>query len=398
MKRMLVGALKKILPQKAKSKLKVFVAYHPYIASPLAIFGKKKLVLELQTILKETSKRKGIVICPPTIDWHTTLYQRPHQMARAFAREGYLVLFCTNNIRYDNVKGFEKIEKNLYLVNNTAILRAISKNAIVLISWAINKFYADRFQDSFVIYEYMDELNVFDGEAADLQRDHDWLVRNADMVVATADKLYADILPGSKKALLVPNGVDVSHFENIGSVIPPDMKQIVSKKTPIMGYYGALAEWFDYDMVKLAAETKPGWSFVLIGPLDYDRSFEKIKSQMPENVYFLGAKKYDELPSYGNLFDVATIPFKINKITESTSPIKLFEYMALGKPIVTTDMPECRKYQSVLVAKDKLDFVIQLESALKLKNDIQYAATEKKEANENSWQNRAKAIVRALQK
>jgi glycosyltransferase involved in cell wall biosynthesis len=398
MKRMLVGVLKKILPQKAKSKLKVFLAYHPYVASPLAIFGKKKLVSELEAIIRETSKRKGIVICPPTIDWHTTLYQRPHQMARAFAREGYLVLFCTNNIRFDNVKGFENIEPNLYLINNTAVLRDISKGAIVLISWAINKFYADRFKDSFVIYEYMDELNVFDGEAADLQRDHDWLVHNADLVVATADKLYEEILPNSRKALLVPNGVDVSHFENIDSAIPTDMKQIVAKKTPIVGYYGALAEWFDYDMIKFTAEKKPEWSFVLIGPLDYDKSLEKIKSQMPENVYFLGAKKYDDLPSYGNLFDVATIPFKINKITESTSPIKLFEYMALGKPIVTTNMPECRKYQSVLIAKDKQDFVIQLEAALQMKNDAKYAATEIKEANENSWQNRAKAIIRALQK
>ena len=398
MKQLFVSFLKKVLPQRAKSRLKVFIAYHPYVASPLAIFTRKKLQNELASILRETIGRKGIIICPPTIDWHTTLYQRPHQIARAFAREGYLVIFCTNNIRYDNVKGFEKIEKNLYLLNNTAVLKEVSAGAIVIISWAINKFYADRFKDSYMVYEYMDELKVFDGEPDDLQRDHDWLVANADLVVATADKLYEEVKTISRNALLVPNGVDVAHFSKEERKIPNDLESTIGKSNTVIGYYGALAEWFDYDLVAYAATQRPAWAFILIGPLDYDKSHEKLKAKMPTNVHFLGSRSYDDLPAYGNAFDVAIIPFRINKITESTSPIKLFEYMALGKPIVTTDMPECRKYKSVLISKTKEEFVEQLESALLLRSDSKYLKIEKAEADENSWKKRVKEMEKYFSK
>lgn len=396
MKKTLVSFLKKVLPAKTKSKLKVFVAYHPYLASPVSLLFRKRLQADFHQILSSTATRKGIVICPPTIDWHTTLYQRPHQIARAFAREGYLVFFCTNNIRFDKVTGFQEVEENLYLVNNTAVLREVSSESILLISWAINKFYADRFTGSTVVYEYMDELNVFDGNVDDLERDHDWLVKNSDLVVATADKLYEEVSGMCKKAVLVPNGVDVAHFLNPSTDIPEDMRSILKQSKVVVGYYGAIAEWFDYGLIRYAAQKRPEWAFVIIGPLDYDKSLGGIKSTLPGNVHFLGAKNYDVLPIYGRLFDVATIPFVINKITESTSPIKLFEYMALGKPIVTTDMPECRKYASVLIAKGPEEFVTQIEKGLTLRKDLAYLKKENLEASDNSWSNRVKAIIASL--
>ena len=77
-------------------------------------------------------------------------------------------------------------------------------------------------------------------------------------------------------------------------------------------------------------------------------------------VHFLGAKPYAELPRYARFYDVAILPFAVNEITESVSPVKIFEYMAAGKPVVTTGLPECRKYRSCLIADTPDDFVKQL--------------------------------------
>jgi glycosyltransferase involved in cell wall biosynthesis len=90
------------------------------------------------------------------------------------------------------------------------------------------------------------------------------------------------------------------------------------------------------------------------------------------------------------------IPFRINEITESASPIKLFEYMALGRPIVTTDMAECRKYKSVLIGKDHEDFIQRIDDALAMKNDKDYGALLKREARENTWESRVELISKLL--
>jgi glycosyltransferase involved in cell wall biosynthesis len=86
----------------------------------------------------------------------------------------------------------------------------------------------------------------------------------------------------------------------------------------------------------------------------------------------------------------------INDITESTSPIKLFEYMAMGKPIVTTNMPECRKYQSVLIGKNHEEFIKKIDEALSLRDDREYKNILKKEAKANSWESKAKVIAEML--
>ena len=94
--------------------------------------------------------------------------------------------------------------------------------------------------------------------------------------------------------------------------------------------------------------------------------------------------------------DILTIPFVINSITQATSPLKLFEYMALHKPIVTTAMNECKKYRSVLIAEDHEDFLHQLETATALKEDKRYLALLDQEAKENDWSAKAGAIIDLL--
>ena len=160
-------------------------------------------------------------------------------------------------------------------------------------------------------------------------------------------------------------------------------------------YYGALAKWFDYDLVKKMAKTDK-YSIVLFG-IKYDESFDKNLIN-EKNVYFMGSRDYKVLKNYAKYADVLTIPFVINNITLATSPVKIFEYMALHKPIVTTDMPECRKYKSVLIGHNHEEFIKKIDEALKKEKDKKYIELLDKEARENDWSTKAKVIIDLIKK
>ncbi|MBQ3010554.1 MAG: glycosyltransferase, partial [Oscillospiraceae bacterium] len=157
--------------------------------------------------------------------------------------------------------------------------------------------------------------------------------------------------------------------------------------------YGALAKWFDYELVKKIAATDK-YSVVLFG-VKYDESFdEKLKGT--KNVYFMGPRDYSVLKYYAQRCDVLTIPFLVNDITRATSPVKIFEYMAMHKPVVTTDMNECRKYDSVLIGKTHEEFIALLDKAMALREDADYIAQLDKDARSNDWSMKARAMIEIL--
>ena len=121
-----------------------------------------------------------------------------------------------------------------------------------------------------------------------------------------------------------------------------------------------------------------------------------------ENIHYLGARNYKVLKNYANQFTVCTIPFLINSITEATSPVKLFEYMALEKPIVTTDMKECRKYKSVLVAKNHEEYIEFIDKAIEMdrkqNENKKYFELLDKEARENDWMKKTEEIIKLISK
>jgi len=228
---------------------------------------------------------------------------------------------------------------------------------------------------------------------------HNYILKDEDIIViATADKLFEEVASKRRKNFyLSTNGVCVEDFQVKKDLktIPAPIRNIVKKAKPIVGYYGALAKWFDYEFVKYLAKNRSDYEILLIGH-KHDDSLRKAGLQHHSNITVLPPVEYKDLPSYAIWFDVSIIPFTLNEITESVSPVKLFEYMALGYPIVTTNLPECRKYKSALIGNTASDFVKKVDEALTLKDDEEYKKTLIKEAMENSWEKKAEVIVKAI--
>ncbi len=349
----------------------------------------------LQSILERHTSRKGTVVYPPTHDWGF-MFQRPQQMMRAFARAGYLVFYMTNNERVDAVVGFQEVEPGLYLTHVPMEVLTTIDDPILYIGSPWHSRVPEQFHRPTVIYDHYDDLEVSSAR----YEDHERLLSSAHVVVTNSERLAQRVRERRPDAILAPNGVDYGFIASMRpdpSAPPPsDLKGILAQGRPIVGYSGALAQWFDYDLLDEVARMRPELSFVLVG-VDYDGTLHRSGVLELPNVYWLGLKPYEELFKYVWRFDVATIPFKINDVTLATSPIKLFEYMACEKPVVTTPLPECEKIEEVLVAKDAAAFSRRIDEALELSLDQDFRARLRQRARMHTWDERVRHILTALE-
>ena len=186
------------------------------------------------------------------------------------------------------------------------------------------------------------------------------LIRSSDLVVATASKLLEKASRTTDRLLLLPNAADYTHFgTEPEQLMPRDLSG------PVIGYYGAISNWFDLEMVKQAATERPGWKFVLVGDTfgADQRSLSGLRSL--SNVHLTGEQPYSGLPAYLYRFDVACIPFIKNSLTEATNPVKFYEYLSAGKPVVAVSLPELEPFREHFYAvESRSDFVPQIERAL----------------------------------
>jgi glycosyltransferase involved in cell wall biosynthesis len=353
--------------------------------------------LALKVILRHSSGIVQTVIFAPSLAWRTPLFQRPHQLARALAHQGTRVFFMEPGPSR-RAPLFRRLNDQLYLCNvTTRAFRAIHKPLVYLLTW--NRHYRAGFESPRVIYDFLDSLEVCIGDPVQVRREHDDLLRTARLVLTTSETLYQQAQMIRNDALLCPNGVDYAHFAISGQrrdQPPDDLAPLLAQGKPMIGYYGALARWFDYPLVEAVATSRPDLVFILIG-LDYDGSLKASGLLNLPNVHWLGLRNYSDLPRYLHSFDVAMIPFELNTITHATSPLKLFEYLAGGKPVVVTPMQESLRYEGVLVASSPGEFSRQLDRALELRSSPDYLALIDRVARENTWEVRARHILEALQ-
>lgn len=404
----IVGFLKKMYAY-------VVANYLNKISFPL-LFNSRKYREEIQGILN-SSDYDRVIVWRSNFGYQVPLYQRPQHIANNFAKSRCLVLYEVTTMT-DHVKIIEKFKKNLYLVNfNNVLLHKMLMEELAKIEkpkyiqlystdWKLSvKNIKDYMDQGFgFIYEYIDDISPELAGTKEIPQNiidkYNYAMSNKDVVVVTtADLLRQDVIShrGDANLAFSTNGVDYEFFKTYDEnyVFEEEFTEILKKGKPIICYYGALAMWFDYDLIKKIAATDK-YSIVLFG-IKYDESYDmNIKGE--ENIYFMGPRDYSVLKNYARQCDVLIIPFKINNITMATSPVKIFEYMALHKPIVTTGMPECRKYESVLIGEDHDDFIAQLEVALNKAKEEDYMALLDKEARENDWSMKANAILEALER
>lgn len=379
-------------------------------------FHKKEIKRKLEKIF-EREEFDRIVVWRSSFGWTVPLYQRPQHIFSNFAKQRTLVFYEVTRFT-DDVKRIKRQAPNLYLVNymNEAfakyVFEAIERQnkpryvQFYSTDWTITKKQAVAYEKKGyrIVYEYIDDLNPSlagtDTLPVNVKDKYEMVMKDKDaIVVVTADALKRDVVQkrGNTNLVYSGNGVDYNHFHNEidrNFRFENEFLRILKSGQPVVGYYGALAKWFDYDLIKYIAE-KEKYQVVLFG-IKYDDSYEKAGLNKLGNVHFLGARDYRVLQNYASKIDVLMIPFLINDITKATSPVKLFEYMALNKPIVTTDMDECRKYESVLIGHDHAEFIDKLEEALKKKTDNNYMKLLDKEALENTWEEKAKLIVEKM--
>ncbi len=353
---------------------------------------------------------KYVFVFYPYVEWNLPVFQRPQQIALELSkRKDVLYFFCTTNVHNDHVHNvYEKVNDNLYLMTDYNFLCNVATNKRI-----IHLYSADVISDITVVnealerkdkvlYEYIDEIHEEITHSVPkhyLEKHHAILKDERCFVIATADKLLNDVKKVRKtNYALSTNGVNISDFiKNEEDPIPDKLAELKEKYDKILCYYGSLAVWFDYELIKKIAKKYPNYAIVLIG-MEYDDAFRKSKVTDLENVHYLGMINYFELHKYSEHTDLLMIPFLINEITESTSPVKLFEYMATNIPILTTDLKECRKYKSVIIGKDHEDFLNKIDSTIELINDPEYLKIEMQEAKENTWEQKADAIINLIKK
>lgn len=373
---------------------------------PVVQLDETTIASQLEEILSEHPS-KTIVIFPPLVQWDLHLYQRPQHIATRLAKRGYLYFFCTPRPDIDQISGYRKVADSCYVTDQYQTLCNLNRDKIhhlystdVLTGPDVIQALLQRGEK--ILYEYVDEIHedISGIEVSpEIREKHQTLISNEKVaLITTADKLYEEAAAvRSENFSLVTNGVEVSHFsvKRDPKKIPDELKGFVNTEKKVIGYFGAFAKWFDYHAVVHLATHRPDYNILLLG-LDYDGSIKEHKLEQYSNIKAIGPIDYKQLPNYACWFDVSTIPFLINDITESTSPIKLFEYMALGKPIVTSKMPECLKYRSTAIYDGTADFTTKVDAALKRSSDSEYLQILKEEAQDNDWSQKADKIVDTL--
>ena len=222
---------------------------------------------------------------------------------------------------------------------------------------------------SAVIYDCMDELSKFRFAPESLLDLEQELIDKADLVFTGGSSLFEAKKNRHDSVHLFPSSVDRTHFAKArgGQFDPADQEDLPH---PRLGYYGVIDERFEIALLDEVAAMRPDWSFVMVGPV------VKIdESELPRrpNIHYLGSKTYQQLPAYLGGWDVALMPFAMNDSTQFISPTKTPEYLAGGKPVVSTPVKDVVRHyghlEAVEIASDAQSFVASCEKALALAAD-----------------------------
>jgi UDP-galactopyranose mutase len=223
--------------------------------------------------------------------------------------------------------------------------------------------FIDILKPDLVVYDVMDELTAFKFAPPQLRQQEQELFERADLIFTGGPSLYEARKDRHRDVHLFPSGVEQQHFAQALREDLPLPANIQDISGPVIGFYGVIDERVDLELLRGAAQLRPDWHWVMIGPI-----LKIEEGALPElpNIHYLGKQDYKDLPAYLKAFDVAMMPFALNESTRFISPTKTLEYMAAHKPIVSTPVHDVISlYGSVVrIAETAQQFVDKIETAL----------------------------------
>jgi glycosyltransferase involved in cell wall biosynthesis len=233
--------------------------------------------------------------------------------------------------------------------------------------------------DDFSALAGVDHLTVSAREAE--------LQQKADLII-TASESLAERFPAPKTKLLT-HGVDYQLFSTPAS----RASDLPDNGNPIAGFYGSISEWLDLELLEAVIKRMPHWDFVLIGKPVVDTS----ALGSLQNVHMLGPKPHQELPGYSQHWNASLLPFRNNAQIQACNPLKLSEYLAAGKPVVSTPFPALKPFRSLVSVADSVDSMIAaLEGSISLGEDASFPGKLRSLVSNESWQTKAALVDRWL--
>jgi glycosyltransferase involved in cell wall biosynthesis len=221
---------------------------------------------------------------------------------------------------------------------------------ILIVANVLGYGWLGRLNETVSIYDCADEISEF--KQASLNREavkaqERKLIGAVDAVVTTSLNLHESKSPGAKKSMLIRNAAEIDHFKKARQKFPRP-EDIKNLKKPIVGFYGYLADWLDWELIEYCAKNGAEFDWLYIGPTTRDlSSLEKL-----DNFHFIGKKPYDDLPQYLSHFSCAHIPFDRTPLTVNVNPVKIYEYLAASVPVVATPLPELELFSDICPVTD----------------------------------------------
>jgi UDP-galactopyranose mutase len=326
------------------------------------------------------------LICFSHLRWHF-VYQRPQHLMERFARE-HRVFFIEEPVATDaaepwleshavdggiqivvpripgSIAGPEADSTQRALLDELLAAEGIRRPLLYYFTpWALK--FSDHINASLVVYDCMDELAAFAGappETIELERA---LLARADLVFTGGVSLFEAKRHLHPNVHAFPSSVDVAHFAR-ARALRSDPEDQAPLPRPRLGFYGVIDERLDIELIDAVAAMRPEWHLVMVGPVV---KIDPAVLPMRSNIHWLGPKLYEELPLYLAGWDVALLPFARNESTRFISPTKTPEYLAAGRPVVSTPITDVvRSYGAAglaRIAATAEEFVDQCEAALR---------------------------------
>lgn len=215
------------------------------------------------------------------------------------------------------------------------------------------------------------------------------MCRKADVVFVMNPQLHRLKGRWNPHTVIVPSGVNIAHFSKAADPTTLIAEELASLPRPIVGYFGQVDRWkIDFDLLIYLAQRHPDWSLVLVGPVAPDVRGDARLARF-RNIYFFDRQPYERIPCFLKGFDVCTMPFTPSENIELSSPLKLYEYLATGKPIVSVSFPAVEEFSDyVSIARSPEAFAAAVKEAYA--GDTQELANRRmREAEAHSWERRA---------